>query len=34
MYCEDMVVEYLMFADDICVFGPSISSIKYLLNIC
>jgi len=30
----NMVVNYLMFADDICVFSPSISGLQCLLNIC
>jgi len=29
-----MVVNHLMFADDIRVFSPSISGLQYLLNIC
>jgi len=29
-----MVVNHLMFADDICVFIPSISGLQCLLNIC
>jgi len=31
---ENMVVDHLMFADDICVFSPSISRLQCLLNIC
>ena len=30
----NMVVNHLMFADDICVFSPSISGLQCLLNIC
>ena len=30
----NMVVNRLMFADDICVFSPSISGLQCLLNIC
>jgi len=30
----NMVVIHLMFADDICVFSPSISGLQSLLNIC
>jgi len=30
----NMVVIHLMFADDICVFSPSISGLQCLLNIC
>jgi len=29
-----MVVDRLMFADDICVFSPSIGGLQCLLNIC
>jgi len=29
-----MVVNHLMFANDICVFRPSISGLQRLLNIC
>ena len=31
---KNMVVNNLMFADDICVFSPSISGLQCLLNIC
>ena len=31
---ENMVVNHLMFADDICMFSPSISGLQCLLNIC
>jgi len=31
---KDMVVNHLIFADDICVFSPSISGLQCLLNIC
>ena len=31
---ENMVVNHLKFADDICVFSPSISGLQCLLNIC
>ena len=30
----NMVVNHLIFADDICVFSPSISGLQCLLNIC
>jgi len=30
----NMGVNHLMFADDVCVFSPSISGLQYLLNIC
>jgi len=30
----NMVVNHLMFADDICVFSPSINGLQCLLNIC
>ena len=30
----NMVVNHLMFADDICVFSPSFSGLQCLLNIC
>ena len=30
----NMVVNHLKFADDICVFRPSISGLQCLLNIC
>ena len=30
----NMVVNHLKFADDICVFSPSISGLQCLLNIC
>ena len=30
----NMVVNHLMFADDICVFSPSISGLQCLLDIC
>jgi len=30
----NMVVDHLMFADDICVFSPSISGLQCLRNIC
>jgi len=30
----NMVVNHLMFAGDICVFGPSIIGLKRRLNIC
>jgi len=30
----NMIVNHLMFADDICVFSPSISRLQCLLNIC
>ena len=30
----NMVVNHLMFADDICVFSPSINALQCLLNIC
>jgi len=30
----NMVVNHLMFADDVCVFSPSISGLQCLLNIC
>jgi len=30
----NMVVNHLIFADDICVFSPSISVLQCLLNIC
>ena len=30
----NMVLNHLMFADDICVFSPSISGLQCLLNIC
>ena len=30
----NMVVNHLLFADDICVFSPSISGLQCLLNIC
>ena len=30
----NVVVNHLMFADDICVFSPSISGLQCLLNIC
>jgi len=30
----NMVVNHLMFADDICVFSPNISGLQCLLNIC
>ena len=30
----NMVVNHLMFADDICVLSPSISGLQFLLNIC
>jgi len=29
-----MVVNHRMFADDICVFSPSINGLQHLLNIC
>jgi len=31
---KNMVVNHLMFVDDICVFRPSISGLQCLLNIC
>ena len=34
MHWGNMVVNHLMFADDICVFSPSISGSQCLLNIC
>ena len=30
----NMVVSHLMFADDICVFSPSINGLQCLLNMC
>jgi len=33
MHCGKMVVNHLMFADDICVFSPSVSGLQCLLNI-
>jgi len=36
MHCavQNMVVNHLKFADDVCVFSPSISGLQCLLNIC
>jgi len=30
----DMVVNHLMFADDICVFNRSVNRLQHLFNIC
>jgi len=34
MHLGNMVVNHLMFADDICVFSSGISGLQRLLNVC